>query len=51
MKHWNIEPKNFLSSPNKWSPSIGGLNVSPSTQGLATVENKVYLELFNVLFV
>lgn len=35
MKHWNIEPKNFLSSPNKWSPSIGGLNVSLSTQRLA----------------
>lgn len=36
MKHWNIEPKNFLSSPMKWSSSIGGLNASPSPQGLAT---------------
>lgn len=36
MKHWNIEQKNFLSSPMKRSSSIGGLNASPSPQGLAT---------------
>ena len=30
MKHWNIEVKNFLSSPVKWSFIIGGLNDSPS---------------------
>jgi len=27
---------NFLSSPMEWSSSIGGLNASPSLQGLAT---------------
>lgn len=35
MKHWNTEPKNFLSSTMNWSSSVGGLQVSPSPQGLA----------------
>lgn len=36
MKQWNIQRNNFLSSPMKWSSSIGGLNASPSPQRLAT---------------